>query len=91
MGAVWNPFQSVVALFSHSVPECDSAPPSVKNAVGQIGSALDLDLGQRSAKNYEHIDQASEPIYSEAVFVSERQKVLGLRRCDNDSANGVFG
>ena len=23
--------------------------------------------------------------------MSERQKVLGLRRCDNDFANGVFG
>jgi hypothetical protein len=26
-------------------------------------------------KNCEHIDQANAPIYSEAVFVSERQKV----------------
>ena len=48
-------------------------------------------LVQDQHKNCEHIDQANEPIYSEAVFVSERQKVLGLRRCDNDFANGVFG
>ena len=37
------------------------------------------------------MDQASEPIYSEVISVSERQQILGLRRCDNDSANGVFG